>query len=59
MADITLLSALQWGEEDAVLLSDYLSEDADIIITALKGMKKENEEGAISLHLLTPAIFRK
>lgn len=59
MADITLLSALQWGEEDAVLLSDYLSEDADIIITALKGMKKENEEGAISLHLLTPAVFRK
>ena len=52
MSDVTVLASLQWGEEKAEAVSSFISEDADIIITSLKGSKVRNEEGEISLHSL-------
>lgn len=59
MSDVTVLASLQWGEEKAEAVSSFISEDADIIITSLKGSKVRNEEGEISLHSLSSAIFKK
>lgn len=59
MSDVTVLSALQWGMEETASVSSLLSEGADIIITSLKGSTCRNEEGEISLHSLTAAVFNK
>ena len=58
MADVTLIAALQWGDENAEQAASILSEDAEIIITSLKGAKVKDEEGEISLHSLSSAILK-
>ena len=57
MPNVILATALQWGNENSNRVVDSLSEDADIIITALKGMKVSSEEGEVSLRYLSSSVF--
>ena len=57
MPNVILATALQWGYENSNRVVDSLSEDADIIMTALKGMKVSSEEGEVSLRYLSSSVF--
>ena len=58
MPNVILATSLQWGYENSDIIVSSLSEDADIIITALKGMKMKSEEGEVSLRYLSSSVLK-